>query len=50
MTPDYDCLIGYLEARREMQGWSDEEWDAATCVIDWLKVELEELVTEAATT
>uniref|UniRef100_A0A6H2A4W2 Uncharacterized protein n=1 Tax=viral metagenome TaxID=1070528 RepID=A0A6H2A4W2_9ZZZZ len=43
MTPDYDCLIQYLEARRDMQGWTDDEWNAATCVIDWLKSELEEL-------
>ena len=45
MTPDYDCLIAYLEARRDMQSWTDEEWDVATCVIDWLKSQLEELVT-----
>lgn len=49
MTPDYECLIAYLEARRDMQSWTDEEWDVATCVIDWLKSQLEELVTEATT-
>ena len=49
MTPDYDCLIQYLEVRRDMQGWTDDEWNAATCVIDWLKSHLEylALVTEA---
>ena len=41
MTPNNDCLIQYLEARRDMQGWPDEEWNAATNVIDWLKSQLE---------
>ena len=47
MTPDYDCLIEYLEVRRDMQGWTDDEWNAATCVIDWLKSHVKYLVTEA---
>ncbi len=40
---DTECLILYLEERRDMQDWSDEEWEAATAVIDWLQSYLEEM-------
>ena len=33
---NFDCLISYLNAKRDLQAYTDREWDAATAVIDWL--------------
>ncbi len=40
MKMEHASLVAYLEARRDMQEWSDEEWNAATAVIDWLTAQL----------
>ena len=41
MTTNNDCLIAYLEARRDQAGFNDAEWEGATAVIDWLKSQFE---------
>ena len=41
MTNNNDCLIAYLEARRDQAGFNDAEWEGATAVIDWLKSQFE---------
>ena len=43
MLEEDACIIAYLEARRDMQSWSDAEWNAATAIIDWLRAQFEEI-------
>ena len=46
MATDPECLVDYLEARRDLAGLVDSEWDGATAVIDWLKSYFEEMKME----
>ncbi len=42
VIPDADALVAYLEARRDMS-LGGEQWDGATAVIEWLRLQIEEI-------
>lgn len=42
VVPDWDCLIQYLEAHRDLS-LDGDEWEGATAVIDWLQSMIEEI-------
>ncbi len=41
---DTECVIDYMEARRDLAGLTGDEWDGATAVIDWLKSYFDEIL------